>query len=64
MRSIMARSKISRALRRAVPPATDIIYMPGEEVLVLRERPPGIVESYKIASIFGKTVNIHSQIEP
>jgi hypothetical protein len=59
MRSIMAKSKISRALRRAVPPATDIIYIPGEEVLVLRERPPCFVESCKIASIFGKTVNIH-----
>jgi hypothetical protein len=43
MRSIMARSKNSRAFRRAAPPATDIIYMPGEEVLVFRERPPGFV---------------------
>jgi Reverse transcriptase (RNA-dependent DNA polymerase) len=59
MRSIMARSEINRALRRAVPPATDIIYMPGEEVLVFRERPPGFVGPYKIASIFGKTFNIH-----
>jgi hypothetical protein len=34
MRDIMAKLKVSRALRRVVPPAADIVFAPGDLVLV------------------------------
>jgi hypothetical protein len=41
MREIVAKLKISRSLRRAVPPAADNVFSPGDLVLVFQENPEG-----------------------
>jgi hypothetical protein len=39
MRNILAKLRVTRALRRSVPPAADILFVPGDQVLVFREDP-------------------------
>jgi Reverse transcriptase (RNA-dependent DNA polymerase) len=58
MRTILAKSKVNRALRRAVTPAADSIYTSGDEVLVFRENPAGFTGPFKVASVLDKTVYI------
>ena len=60
MRSIMARSKVNRAIRRAVPAAADKVYLPGDEVLVFRENPGGFDGPFTISNVEGKTVYVRT----
>jgi transposase InsO family protein len=56
MREIMAKLKVSRALRRAVPPAADTVLVPGDLVLVFREDPEGFSGPFTVQNVVSKTV--------
>jgi len=58
MRVIMAKSKVARALKRAVPPSADEVYAVGDQVLVFREEPEGFVGPFMIEQLDCKTVYI------
>jgi hypothetical protein len=59
MRDIMAQLKVSRALRREVPPA-DTLFAPGDLVLVFREDPEGFYGPFTVQNIVSKTVFVRN----
>jgi hypothetical protein len=58
MRTMLEKSKVNRALRRAVIPAADSNYTSGDEVLVFPENPAGFTCPFRLASVLDKTVYI------
>jgi hypothetical protein len=48
MRTVMAKMKVNRALRKSVPPSADTLYFPGEHVLVFRENTKGFEGPFQI----------------
>jgi Reverse transcriptase (RNA-dependent DNA polymerase) len=58
MRKLMAKAKVARALKRAVPPAADQFYAVGDRVLVFREEPEGFTGPFRIEHVDHKTIYI------
>jgi hypothetical protein len=58
MRKLMAKAKVARALKRAVPPGADQFYAVGDRVLVFREEPEGFTGPFRIEHVDHKTIYI------
>jgi hypothetical protein len=58
MRVIMAKTKVSRALKRAVPRSADVVFCIGDQVLVFREEPEGFSGPFTDEHVDGKTVSV------
>jgi hypothetical protein len=60
MRNIIAKLGVTRALRRSVPPAEDIGFVPGDQVLVFREKPEGVLGPCTVDNLIAKTVYVRT----
>jgi hypothetical protein len=60
MGNIMAKLRVTRALRRSVPPAADIMFVPGDQVLVFREDPEGFTGPFTLDNVIAKTVYVRT----
>jgi hypothetical protein len=58
MRTIRAKMKINRALRKSVPPSADTLYFPGEHVLFFRENTKRFEGPFQISHVLGKPVYV------
>jgi hypothetical protein len=60
MRNIMEILRVTRALRTSVPPATDIEFVPGDQVLVFREDPEVFTSPFTVDNVIAKTVYVRT----